>query len=70
MGQAWLDCPKDLYKWTKNECQAPLVMLKDPATRVPTANVDRMDEIVHESWHKVMRKYADSPELDPDLFCA
>ena len=42
-------------------------MLKDPETRGPTANVDCMDEILHESWDKVMRKYADSPEPGPDV---
>ena len=30
--------------------------------------MNRMDEILHESWDKVMRKYADSPEPDPDVF--
>ena len=68
MGQAWLDKPKDVYKWMKNDYQAPLVMLKDPETGGPTANVNRMDEILHESRDKVMRKYADSPEPDPDGF--
>ena len=68
MGQAWLDRPKDVYKWIKIDYQAPLVMLKDPETRGPTANVNRMDEILHESWDKVTRKYANSPEPDPDVF--
>ena len=27
-----------------------------------------MDEILLESWDKFMRKYADSPEPDPDVF--
>ena len=43
-------------------------MLKDPETGGPAANVNRMDEILHESWDKVMRKYADSPEPDQDVF--
>ena len=43
-------------------------MLKDPETGGPTANVNRTDEILHESWDKVMRKYADFPEPDPDIF--
>ena len=52
----------------KNEFQPPLVMLKDPRTGEPISNVQRMDEILHESWDKVMRKYADTPEPDPDKF--
>ena len=68
MGHAWLDRPKDVYKWIKNDHQAPLVMLRDPETGGPTANVNRMDEILHESWDKVMRKYIGSPEPDPDVF--
>ena len=30
--------------------------------------MNRMDEIVHESWDKVMRKYADSPQPNLDVF--
>ena len=52
MGQAWLDKAKDVYKWIKNDYQAPLVVLKDPQTGGLTANVNRMDEILHESWDK------------------
>ena len=40
----------------------------DPETGGPTAKVNRLDEILHESWDKFMRKYADSPEPDPDVF--
>ena len=43
-------------------------MLKDPETGGATANVDCMDEILHGSWDKVMRKYANSPEPDTDVF--
>ena len=68
IGKAWLDRPKDIYKWIKNDYQAPLVMLKDPQTGGPTANVDGMDEIVHESWDKVMCKYVHSPKPHPDGF--
>ena len=68
MGQAWLDRPKDVYKWIKYDYQAPLVMLKDPETGGPTANVKCLDEILHESWDKVMRKYEDYPKPDPDVF--
>ena len=45
-----------------------MVMSKDPETGGPTTNVDRMDGILHESWDKVMRKYAHSPEPNPDVF--
>ena len=68
MGEAWLDRPKEVCKWIKNAFQPPLVMLKDPGTGEPTSNVQRMDEILHESWDKVMRKYADTPDLDLDKF--
>ena len=69
MGEAWLDRPKEVYKWIKNEFQPPPpVMLKDLRTAEPTSNVQRMDEIFHESWDKVMRKYTDTPEPDPDKF--
>ena len=68
MGHAWLDRPKDVYQWIKNVYQAPVVMLKDPETGGPMANVNRMDEILHESWDKVMRKYTYSLEPDPDVF--
>ena len=68
MGQAWLDKPTDVYRWIKNDYQAPRVMLKDPETGGPTANVNRMDEILHEFWDKVMCKYAASLERDPDVF--
>ena len=47
---------------------SPLVMLKDQRTGEPASNVQRMDKILHESWDKVMRKYADAPEPDPDKF--
>ena len=34
----------------------------------PTSNISRMDEILHESWDQVMRKYADTPEPDVQAF--
>ena len=68
IGKTWLDWPKDVYKWIKNDYQAPLVIVKDQETREPTANVDRMDDIVHESWDKVMCKCANTPDVDPDVF--
>ena len=68
MGDAWLVRPKEVYKWIKNEFQPPLVMLKDPRTREPASTVQRMDEILQESWDKFLRKYADTPEPDPDKF--
>ena len=43
-------------------------MLKDPDTGEPTSNVNRMDNILHEAWDKVMRKYADQAEPDPEIF--
>ena len=55
--------PKEIYKWITNEFQPPLLMLKDPCTAEPTSNVQRMDKILHESWDKVMRKYADTLNL-------
>ena len=66
--QAWLDKPKEVYKWIQNEYQPPLVMLLDPETDQPTSNIPRMDEILHESWDQVMRKYADIPEPDVHAF--
>ena len=43
-------------------------MLLDPDTSQPTANIPRMDEILHASWDQVMRKYADTPEPDVHAF--
>ena len=68
MDQAWLDRPKEVYQWIQNEYQPPLVMLLDPDTSQPTANIPRMDEILHASWDQVMRKYADTPEPDVHAF--
>ena len=68
MDQAWLDKPNEVYKWIQNEYQPPLVMLLDPETDQPTSNIPRMDEILHESWDQVMRKYADIPEPDVHAF--
>ena len=68
MDQAWLDKPKEVYKWIQNEYQPPLVMLLDPETDQPTSNIPRMDEILHESWDQVMRKYTDTPEPDVHAF--
>ena len=60
--------PKEVYQWIQNEYQPPLVMLLDPDTSQPTANIPRMDEILHASWDQVMRKYADTPEPDVHAF--
>ena len=68
MDQAWLDRPKEVYQWIQNEYQPPVVMLLDPDTSQPTANIPRMDEILHASWDQVMRKYADTPEPDVRAF--
>ena len=68
MNQAWLDRPKDVYRWIQNEYQPPLVMLLDPETQQPTSSVNRMDDILHASWDKVMRKYAHAPEPDAAAF--
>ena len=68
MDSAWMDKPKEVYKWIQNEYQPPLVMLLDPDTNQPTSNIQRMDEILHASWDKVMRKYADTPEPDVRAF--
>ena len=68
MDQAWLDRPKEVYQWIQNEYQPPLVMLLDPDTSQPMANIPRMDEILHASWDQVMRKYADTPEPDVHAF--
>ena len=57
-----------MYKWIQNEYQPPLVMLVAPETDQPTSNIPRMDEILHESWDQVMRKYADIPEPDVHAF--
>ena len=70
MNQAWLGRPKDVYRWIQNEYQPPLVMLLDPETQQPTSNVNRMDDILHASWDKVMRKYAHAPEPDTEFFCS
>ena len=43
-------------------------MLQDPRTGESTSNVQRMDEILHESCDKVMRKYTDTPEPGRDNF--
>ena len=64
------ECPK-MAGWFAKTCVCrtwPLVMLKDPRTGEPTSNVQGMDEILHETWDKVMRKYTDTPEPDPDKF--
>ena len=66
--QAWLDRPKKVYQWILNEYQPPVVMLLDPDTSQQTANIPRMDEILHTSWDQVMRKYADTPEPDVHVF--
>ena len=68
MNVAWSESPRDIYAWIKNESSAPLLMLKDPDTGEPTSNVNPMDNILHEAWDKVMRKYVDQPEPDPEIF--
>ena len=68
MNIAWSASPRDIYAWIKDDSSAPLLMLKDPDTREPTSNVDRMDSILHEAWDKVTRKYADQAEPDPEIF--
>ena len=68
MNVAWSESPRDIYAWIKNESSAPLLMLKDPDTGEPTSNVNRMDNILHEASDKVMRKYADQAEPDPEIF--
>ena len=45
-------------------------VLKDHAIGEPIASVVLMDEILHNSWANVMRKYANVPELDPEQFVA
>ena len=64
MNPAWTDRPKEDYKWIPSPRPPLLVVLMDPATQAPSSYVDRMEEILHESWDKVVRKYADSPEPD------
>ena len=68
MNIAWSASPREIYAWIKDDSSAPLLMLKDPDTREPTSNVDRMDSILHEAWDKVTRKYADQAEPDPEIF--
>ena len=46
-----------------------MFMLKDLETGAPKAKVDRMDEILHVSQDKVMRKHAHSAEPNPDVLC-
>ena len=61
MNEAWTDRPKEVYKWIQNKYQPPLAMLLDPQTQTPTSNIPWMDQILHNSWDKVMRKYAVDP---------
>ena len=68
MNASWLDKPKEVYAWIRQEYQPPLVMLEDPDTGNPTSSVEWMDNILHGAWDVVMRKYADKPEPDVQTF--
>ena len=68
MNIAWSESPRDIYAWIKDDSSTLLLMLKDRETGEPTSNISRMDNILHDAWDKVMRKYADRAEPDPEIF--
>ena len=69
VAKAWNQKPGDIYRWLKGECHVPVLMLRSKAGEV-TGNLKEMDELLHESWDPVMRKYANAatPEPDPEIF--
>ena len=68
MNASWLNKPKEVYAWIRQEYQPPLVMLEDPNTGNPTSSVEQMDNILHAAWDVVMRKCADKPGPDVQTF--
>ena len=68
MDRARVDKPKEIYQWI--QIQLSLVMLLDRDTQSPTSDITTMDEILHCSWDKVMRKYVTTPEPQLEVFLA
>ena len=67
MDSKWSTSRKEEYRWVKNSSNPPLTTLQRPDGSL-MANVKEMDSMVREAWSPIMRKYADTAELDAEAF--
>ena len=63
--EAWCSDQGAVYRWLKDESYAPLVTFLSRPDGTATANLAKIDGLLHDAWLPINRKYATDPE--PDL---